>query len=104
MEAHSNAEKRQLLEEALHIPIPPSTEVMRDVGDIKFKHNTSGDEITLFPTPSDDPHDPLNWAPRWKLWSFVSMLVYVFMQCYPSLVVSQWYPELVSGADWPSGV
>lgn len=32
-------------------------------------------DIVLVPTPSDDPDDPLNWAPRRKLLSTTCMSV-----------------------------
>ena len=38
------------------------------------RHLDKGDhEIVLIPTPSNDPDDPLNWSPRRKLLSTVSV-------------------------------
>lgn len=42
------------------------------------RHLDKGDsDIVLIPEPSDDPDDPLNWAPRRKLLSTICVSVYV---------------------------
>ncbi|PLN81755.1 MFS general substrate transporter [Aspergillus taichungensis] len=53
-------------------------------GTVLLEDRTRGDEIVLFPTPSEDPNDPLNWSPGRKsvnlglvcffvLWTFVEL-------------------------------
>lgn len=37
---------------------------------LNARHAGSGD-IVLNPTPSNDPNDPLNWAPRRKLMALI---------------------------------
>ena len=52
------------LEETLHTKIYPGTEIMKDVGS---HHFVKGRGDVLVPQPSDDPNDPLNWSPFWKM-------------------------------------
>jgi hypothetical protein len=54
------------LEEVLHTKIYPGTEIMTDVGTHHFVKAGQGNSNVLVPQPSDDPHDPLNWSPKWK--------------------------------------
>ena len=53
------------IEEVLGTKIYPGTEIMKDVGTHHFvkSHHKS----VLIPQPSDDPQDPLNWSPFWKI-------------------------------------
>ncbi|KAI0152783.1 major facilitator superfamily domain-containing protein [Xylariaceae sp. FL1272] len=56
------------IEEILDTKIYPGTEIMKDVGAhhfVKSNHGNSNSNV-LIPQPSDDPHDPLNWSPKWK--------------------------------------
>jgi len=41
------------------------------------RHAGGTGDVVLVPTPSDDPDDPLNWSPRRKLLSTISINVYV---------------------------
>ncbi|WOO81781.1 uncharacterized protein LOC62_04G005302 [Vanrija pseudolonga] len=43
---------------------------------------TSADSITLVPTPSDDPSDPLNWTTRRKWLCCACMVLYVTAMCF----------------------
>lgn len=43
--------------------------------DIAARHAKGQDDIILIPTPSSDPEDPLNWAPRRKALSTVCLAV-----------------------------
>jgi hypothetical protein len=51
----------------------PGTVTLVDVQHVLHtRHLDKGDkDIVLVPTPSDDPNDPLNWAPRRKLLSTI---------------------------------
>lgn len=59
----------QEIEDELHTKIYPGTEIMKDVGSHHFVK--AGEKIgksrVLVPQPSNDPQDPLNWSPGWKL-------------------------------------
>lgn len=54
------------LEEVLHTQIYPGTEILKDVGTHHFVKAGGANANVLVPQPSDDPHDPLNWSPKWK--------------------------------------
>ena len=41
------------------------------------RHAGGTGDVVLVPTPSDDPDDPLNWSPKRKLLSTISVNVYV---------------------------
>jgi hypothetical protein len=41
------------------------------------RHAGGTGDVVLVPTPSDDPDDPLNWSPKRKLMSTISVNVYV---------------------------
>ena len=45
---------------------------------IAAKHARGQEDIVLIPTPSNDPDDPLNWAPRRKALSTVCLAVLEF--------------------------
>jgi hypothetical protein len=55
----------------------PGTVTLVDVQHVLHtQHLESGDrDIVLIPTPSAHPDDPLNWSPRRKLMSTVSVSV-----------------------------
>ncbi|KAI1612551.1 putative MFS transporter [Exophiala viscosa] len=56
------------------------------------KHAGTG-EIVLVPTPSNDPEDPLNWAPRRKLLSTICVNLYTFsVGLIASVIVSVLVP------------
>jgi hypothetical protein len=56
----------------------PGTICLLDVdGRLDTKHSSSEKEIILFPAPSNDPEDPLNWTHRRKLLSTSCMFLYV---------------------------
>lgn len=38
---------------------------------VRSRHAHTNRDIVLDPTPSNDPNDPLNWAPRRKLLSLI---------------------------------
>ncbi|KIX08469.1 uncharacterized protein Z518_03125 [Rhinocladiella mackenziei CBS 650.93] len=55
-------------------------------------HAGSGD-VVLVPTPSKDPDDPLNWSPRRKLMSVITVCVYIlFVGLANSVVYSVLVP------------
>jgi hypothetical protein len=65
---------------------PPGTEVVdpRSVmvcflWDPCINAFSSGKEENIhYPMPSNDPADPLNWSPKWKLLTFGTLMMYVF--------------------------
>ncbi|RFU35916.1 hypothetical protein B7463_g482, partial [Scytalidium lignicola] len=49
-------------------------------GTLAAKHASGADrDVVLVPAPSSDPDDPLNWSPRRKLLSTVSLSMYTLM-------------------------
>ncbi|KAJ9634711.1 hypothetical protein H2204_006160 [Knufia peltigerae] len=53
------------------------------------RHAGGTGDVVLVPTPSDDPDDPLNWSPRRKLLSTISVNVYtLFVGISGSVVYS----------------
>ena len=60
--------------------VPGTVHLVDLDGTMKAKHaKGSKRDIVLVPTPSSDPDDPLNWTPRRKILSTLSMCVYVWM-------------------------
>ena len=43
------------------------------------RHAGESGDIVLIPTPSSDPDDPLNWSPRRKLMSTITVNVYTLV-------------------------
>ncbi|KAI1635377.1 major facilitator superfamily domain-containing protein [Biscogniauxia mediterranea] len=64
------------LEGVLNTRIYPGTEIMKDIGTHHFVK--SGRADVLVPQPSDDPHDPLNWSPKWKTITMICATVLSF--------------------------
>ncbi|KAJ7157174.1 major facilitator superfamily domain-containing protein [Mycena filopes] len=65
---------------------PPGTEVV----------DPSGREENIhYPMPSDDPADPLNWSPQWKLLTFSTLMMYVFWVSFPYIGVTSMYAPLI---------
>lgn len=61
-------------------PIPGTVHLVDLEGTMHAKHAKGGKkDVVLVPAPSSDPDDPLNWTPRRKLLSTVSMGVYTWM-------------------------
>lgn len=60
-----------------HEFIPGTVHLVDLEGTMHARHaeGTGRRDIVLVPTPSDDPDDPLNWAPRRKLLSTTCMSV-----------------------------
>lgn len=59
--------------------IPGTVHLVDLQGTIRAKHSTAYKDVVLVPAPSADPDDPLNWSPRRKLLSTVSLSMYVLM-------------------------
>ncbi|KAJ6541797.1 major facilitator superfamily domain-containing protein [Mycena capillaripes] len=49
---------------------PPGTEVVDPNGKEEHIH---------YPMPSNDPADPLNWSPRWKLLTFGTLMIFPYI-------------------------
>lgn len=58
---------------------------MTDVGSHHFVKSGAG---VLVPQPSDDPHDPLNWSPKWKLAAMVASSSVSFVQGFGPLAIA----------------
>ncbi|KAL9121533.1 MAG: hypothetical protein Q9187_001904 [Circinaria calcarea] len=60
--------------------VPGTVHLIDLEGTLFAKHASGGQhDILLVPAPSDDPDDPLNWSPRRKKLSTVSMCMYTLM-------------------------
>ena len=60
--------------------VPGTVHLVDLEGTMHAKHASGAiRDIVLVPTPSSDPDDPLNWSPRRKILSTVSMCVYTLM-------------------------
>jgi len=53
----------------------PGTIVLLDPRHVLSRHAKNNSDIVLVPTPSDDPEDPLNWAPLRKTLALSCMLL-----------------------------
>jgi MFS family permease len=58
---------------------------MTDVGSHHFVKGHSG---VLVPQPSDDPNDPLNWAPKWKFLAITASSLVSFSQGFGPLALA----------------
>lgn len=73
--------------------IPGTVHLVDLQGTLAVKHAGGNlDDVVLVPAPSNDPDDPLNWSPRRKLLSTVSLVVYLLMiglavSCVYSIIV-----------------
>lgn len=59
----------------LPVDTVPGTVHLVDLEHTIHARHAADKEIVLVPTPSDDPDDPLNWSPRRKIMSTVSVNV-----------------------------
>ncbi|EAW15152.1 putative MFS transporter [Aspergillus clavatus NRRL 1] len=66
----------------------PGTFTLVDLDHVVATRHAEGDrDIVLVPAPSDDPDDPLNWAPRRKLLSTICVSVYTLFAGISASVV-----------------
>ncbi|KAF2862511.1 MFS general substrate transporter [Piedraia hortae CBS 480.64] len=96
MEMNYDAEKLHRIEQELHAEILPGTEIMTDVGDVRF---VKGGSHVLVPQPSDDPHDPLNWSRKWKIMCIVSATTVSFTQGLGPLALAPMFPLYMKDFD-----
>ncbi|KAK3328904.1 major facilitator superfamily domain-containing protein [Apodospora peruviana] len=52
---------------------------VRTLGNVRLRHHDTH-EIILVPTPSSDPHDPLNWS-QWYKYYMASVICLAMMMC-----------------------
>ncbi|EEU34751.1 uncharacterized protein NECHADRAFT_94856 [Fusarium vanettenii 77-13-4] len=72
---------------------PPGTVHLVDLNhDMHARHLGGASDIVLNPTPSPDPNDPLNWAPRRKLLALICQNLYTW---FCGIAVSTVYSVLV---------
>jgi len=85
------------LEQELHTPIYPGTEIMIDVPSHHFvKSSAAG---VLVPQPSDDEHDPLNWSPLWKGLTIFCGTLATFAQGMGPLALAPMFPDYIKDFD-----
>ncbi|GAA5848855.1 hypothetical protein JCM8547_006367 [Rhodosporidiobolus lusitaniae] len=85
----SKRDIRLALEARTGLSLPPGTEIL----DEHLEGVRQGKNV-LLPVPANDPADPLNWTRGWKILTYGLALAFVFIECYPSLVVSLFYTPL----------
>ncbi|WWC93538.1 hypothetical protein V866_000373 [Kwoniella sp. B9012] len=70
--------------------VPGTLRIFHDSGESAPNHG----EITLIPTPSDDPQDPLNWSRGRKLIQIACLLWYTFASAFSVASLSAIYVPL----------
>ncbi|GAA6025431.1 hypothetical protein JCM10207_005400 [Rhodosporidiobolus poonsookiae] len=85
----TNRDLRLELEAKTGLSLPPGTEILDD----HLEGIRKGKNV-LLPVPANDPADPLNWSKAWKALAYFLALAYVFLECYPALVISLFYAPL----------
>lgn len=76
--------------------IPGTVHLVDLEGTIRAKHSSAHKDVVLVPAPSSDPDDPLNWSPRRKMLSTISLSVYTLMVGIASAAI---YSVLVPISD-----
>ncbi|CAH0046919.1 unnamed protein product [Clonostachys solani] len=78
-------------------PVPGTAHLVDLDHNLQARHSSSDGDIILIPSPSNDPNDPLNWAPRRKLLSLLCQNLFTW---FTGIAVSNVYSVLVplSGA------
>ncbi|CAH0036979.1 unnamed protein product [Clonostachys rhizophaga] len=78
-------------------PVPGTAHLVDLDHNLQTRHSRSDGDIILIPSPSNDPNDPLNWAPRRKLLSLLCQNLFTW---FTGIAVSNVYSVLVplSGA------
>ncbi|KAL2070310.1 hypothetical protein VTL71DRAFT_13336 [Oculimacula yallundae] len=66
---------------------PGTLQLIDASGELNVKHSEAAQDVVLFPVPSDDPEDPLNWSKRRKLLHTSCMVMYTVMMVFPSSAV-----------------
>ncbi|KAH8688531.1 major facilitator superfamily domain-containing protein [Ilyonectria robusta] len=93
--------EREEIQDELHIEVLPGTEIMADVGKHHFIKSEHSHRV-LVPQPSQDPHDPLNWKPMWKLSTIITVSTMTFTQGFAPLALAPMIPYLM--ADYKSSL
>jgi len=96
MEMNYDDEVLHQIEQELGTEILPGTEIMTDVGSHHFVKSTEG---VLVPQPSDDPHDPLNWSPKWKTLAMAASTSVSFTQGFGPLALASAFPYYMEAFD-----
>lgn len=76
--------------------VPGTVHLVDLEGTIRAKHSSAHKDVVLVPAPSSDPDDPLNWSPRRKMLSTISLSVYTLMVGIASAAI---YSVLVPISD-----
>ncbi|KAJ5417932.1 uncharacterized protein N7487_001482 [Penicillium crustosum] len=87
------------IEEELGTTIYPGTEIMADVGTHHFVKSSAKSNRVLVPQPSQDPHDPLNWSPFWKMSVMAITTATSFAQGLGPLALAPMFPQLMESFD-----
>lgn len=71
---------------------------MTDVGSHHFVKGRDGSHV-LVPQPSADPHDPLNWSPKWKAMCIAASSSVSFVQGFGPLALAPMFPYYIKDFD-----
>ncbi|KAH8705624.1 putative MFS transporter [Talaromyces proteolyticus] len=95
MEMNYDESTLRQLEEELDVKIYPGTEIMTDVGTHHFVRSSGSSSNVLVPQPSENPHDPLNWNPYWKLSVIIIATASNFVMGIGPLALSPMFGDLM---------
>ncbi|KAK4860787.1 hypothetical protein LT330_004518 [Penicillium expansum] len=99
MEMNHDERALHQIEEELGTTIYPGTEIMADVGTHHFVKSSAKSSRVLVPQPSQDPHDPLNWSPFWKMSVMAITTATSFSQGLGPLALAPMFPQLMESFD-----
>lgn len=71
---------------------------MADVGSHHFVKSGGSNGRVLVPQPSDDPHDPLNWSPFWKIATITTATYVTFFQGFGPLALAPMFEYYIK--EW----
>ena len=68
---------------------------MADVGSHHFVKSTGKGHRVLVPQPSEDPHDPLNWSTKWKIFAIIASSFVSFTQGFGPLSLAPMFGDYI---------
>ncbi|KAK5682513.1 hypothetical protein LTS10_005641 [Elasticomyces elasticus] len=69
------------------------------MADVGSHHFVKGGSQVLVPQPSADPHDPLNWSPKWKALCIAASTSVSFTQGFGPLALAPMFPYYIKDFD-----
>lgn len=65
------------------------------MGSHHFVKSSAKSDKVLVPQPSQDPHDPLNWSPFWKMSAMTISTATSFAMGFGPLALAPMFPQLM---------